>query len=561
MSKRGVNLPIESKTLSGSHSGDEGSGTGRAGPVLGTASDNEERLLELVGQVRAMEGLFCSPVQGDGRSARVVVAVSGGADSMALLHLLMRVRTTWNLDLVVAHLDHNIRPESADDASFVGEMARSWDLRFETKRLPPDALSKKGNLEATARRLRYQFLAQVAVDQQVDGCEVDVAVAHTANDQAETVLMNLIRGSGLHGLAGMQAVRPLITDSRPVPGVRVVRPLLEVTRLEIVQYLREHDIPWREDASNQDRTFVRNRVRHEVLPFLKELNPRIVASLCRTATVMRGEVERAERHTRHALEATRRGSDSKEPLSESERQVFDLHSFRGLSPGDQREALRASAGELRGTLTGLGFDAVERLRRQICEEGRPGGPYSWFSDLMLTRTQDAFSLHRRDITPFAIEHPYLDGSWRASSPAGVLSAGGEIVVDGWTLRCEEVDRRDLPYDWGEKSTGSPRPRTALNKGKLSRWEAYIDADAVQQLRLSRPRTGQRFEPLGLGGHGKALADYFTDRKVARFLRSGWPIVMDGERVVWVGGHQIAHNVRITPGSRRILHLFWEPNGR
>ena len=561
MSKRGVNLPIESKTFSGSHSGDEGSGTGRAGPVLGTASDNEERLLELVGQVRAREGLFCSPVQGDGRSARVVVAVSGGADSMALLHLLMRVRTTWNLDLVVAHLDHNIRPESADDASFVGEMARSWDLHFETTSLPPEALTAKGNLEATARRLRYQFLAQVAVDQQVDGCAVDVAVAHTANDQAETVLMNLIRGSGLHGLAGMQAVRPLQLHGQPVPGVRVVRPLLDVTRSEIMQYLEEHDIPWREDASNQDRTFVRNRVRHEVLPLLKELNPRIVASLCRTATVMRGEVERKERHTQGALEKTRRSRASKEPLPERNRQVFDLQSFRGLSPGDQREALRASAGDLGGTLTGLGFDTVERLRRQICEEGRPGGPYSWFSDLMLTRTQDAFSLHRRDITPFAIEHPYLDGSWRASSPAIVLSAGGEIVVDGWTLRCEEVDRRDLPYDWGENSTGSPRPRTALNKGKLSRWEAYIDADAVQQLRLSRPRTGQRFEPLGLGGHGKALADYFTDRKVARFLRSGWPIVVDGERVVWVGGYQIAHKVRITPGSRRVLHLFWEPTGR
>ena len=561
MSNRKVNLPTKSQAFSLSQKAETRSEAGQTGPVRGTPSANKKGLVELVGQMRAREGFFASPSQGDGGSAKVVVAVSGGADSMALLHLLTCMRTAWNLDLVVAHLDHNIRPESAADASFVGEMAGSWDLPFETTSLPPDALTAKGNLEATARRLRYQFLAQVAVDQQVDGCAVDVAVAHTANDQAETVLMNLIRGSGLHGLAGMQAVRPLTTDSRPVPGVRVVRPLLEVTRSEVVQYLREHDIPWREDASNQDRTFVRNRVRHEVLPLLKELNPRIVASLCRTATVMRGEVERAEHHTRHALEATRRSSETKEPLGESGRQVCDLPSFRDLSPGEQREALRASARELGPTLTGLGVDTVERLRRKICEEDSSGGPYSWFADLMLTRTQDAFSLHHRDITALAPGHPYLDGNWQAGSPTSVLSAGGEIVVDGWTLRCEEVDRRDLPYDWGEKSTGSPRPRTALNKGKLSRWEAYIDADTVQQLSLGTPRAGQRFEPLGLGGHGKALADYFTDRKVPRFLRSGWPILVDGERVVWVGGHQIAHKVRVTPGSRRVLHLFWELTGR
>ncbi len=561
MSNRKVKIPTESKAFSLSQKADARSGAGQTGPVRGTPSDRDKGLVELVGQTRAREDFFPSPSQDDGRSAKVVAAVSGGADSMALLHLLTCMRTAWNLDLVVAHLDHNIRPESADDASFVCEMARSWDLPFETTRLPSDALTTKGNLEATARNLRYQFLAQVAVDQRVEGCTVDVAVAHTANDQAETVLMNLIRGSGLHGLAGMQVVRPLLLDGQPVTGVRVVRPLLEATRSEIVQYLREHDIPWREDASNQDRRFVRNRVRHEVLPLLKELNPRIVESLCRTATVMRGEAKRAERHTRHALEATRLRSQNRESLSESGRQVFDLYSFRGLNAGEQREALRASARELGAVLTGLGFDTVERIRRKVCEEESSGGPYSWFADLMLTRTQDAFSLHHRDITPFAPGHPYLDGSWQASGPANVLSAGGEIIVDRWTLHCEEVDRRDLPYDWGEKSTGSSRPGTALSKGNLSRWEAYIDADAVQQLRLSRPRTGLRFEPLGLGGHGKALADYFTDRKVPRFLRPGWPILVDGERVVWVGGHQIAHRVRVTSGSRRVLHLFWEPTGR
>ncbi len=526
--------------------------------------------------MRAREGLFPTPHQGGDFTAKVVVAVSGGADSMALLHLLTRVRVAWNLDLVVAHLDHNIRPESGDDASFVREMARRWNITFETSRLPAEALTLEGNLEATARRLRYRFLAQVAVGQQVEGCAVDVAVAHTANDQAETVLMNLIRGSGVHGLAGMRAVRPLHLEKEPAPGIRVVRPLLDVSRSEIIQYLEEHDISWREDVSNQDRTFMRNRIRHELLPFLEEINPRVVASLCRTALVMRGEEERMAQYTQQALDAARRSSDIEEAsasthnsppasgeasLSVVNRQVFDLPTFRNLNPADQREALRACARELGHPFTELGFETVERLRRTLRDEDRTGGPYSWFADVMLTRTQDKFSLHNRDVMPFAPDHPYLDGTWRARNPARKLTASGEIVIDRWTLCCEEVDRWDLRYEWAQNSNVDPRRRSAPGEGKHSRWEAFIDADAVQQLSLNSPRAGQRFEPLGLGGHGKPLADYFTDRKVPRFLRSGWPILFDRERIVWVGGHQIAHHVRITPGSRRIFHLFWEPTRR
>lgn len=533
-------------------------------------------MLDLVGQLRAREGLFPAQTQGKGHTAQVVAAVSGGADSMALLHLLMRLRSDWNFDLVVAHLDHNIRPESADDATFVGEMAGRWNLPFETTRLARGALTRMGNMEAAARNLRYQFLAQVAKKRQVDGCPVDVAVAHTANDQAETVLMNLIRGSGVHGLAGMRAVRPLLVQDEPVPGVRVVRPLLDVSRSEIMGYLREHDIVWREDSSNQDRSLVRNRVRHAILPRLKELNPKIVASLCRTASVMRGEVQRMERYTQQALDATKFGSETEEttgsPLSlpqtpeeslhnATSRQVFDLHAFRGLSPADQRESLRTSARGLGCPLTELGFDTVERLRRSLCDENLTGGPYSWFADAMLTRTQDAFSLHHRDAIPFLPMHPHLDGMWRANHPTIELSAAGEIVVDRWTLRCEVLNRQDLRQNWAESSSSSPRRRRAQGERRLFSWEAFIDADSVEQLSLTTPRPGQRFEPLGLGGHGKALADYFTDRKVPRFLRSGWPILVDGERVVWVGGHQIAHNVRITPGSSRIFHLSWKPTNR
>ena len=145
--------------------------------VAAAPSDNDQRLLELVRQTRKREGLFAPPTQCDGRPATVVVAVSGGGDSMALLHMLTRMRDDWTLNLVAAHLDHSIRPDSREDAAFVAEMAKRWNVPFETDRLPPQTLTGTGNLEASARLWRYQFLAQVAGEYQVDGCMVDVAVA------------------------------------------------------------------------------------------------------------------------------------------------------------------------------------------------------------------------------------------------------------------------------------------------------------------------------------------------------------------------------------------------
>ena len=549
---------------------------GNAPSVLSQASlpQIDLRLFDLLSQARARHHLFPASTRMEGAPTTVVVAVSGGADSVTLLHLLTRLRADWSLHLVVAHLDHGLRPDSADDARFVAALANRWGLPLATSALPPGALAHQGNLEAAARRARYRFLARVAVDHQIDGGPVEVALAHTANDQAETLLMNLIRGSGLDGLAAMRAVRPLLVDGQRLPGVRVVRPLLAVSRTEILHYLNHHTIPWREDPTNQDRTFVRNRVRHEILPRLQEINPQVVASLCRTASLLADEAQRADSHTRKALRTTRRSEEAacagkrqenrrppsqEPPHVHSNRQIFDLSAFRALDTADQRATLRAAGLCLGLSAARLGFDATERLRQTLIHEDRAGGPYSWVADLMLTRSHHAFSLHRRDAAPFVADHPYLDGKWRARNRARPLPAPGEIALGGWTLRGVALHRANLPQSWPSRP---PRSYSeAVAHSKLSRWEAYIDADCVERLTLGAPRPGQRFAPLGLGGHGKALADYFTDRKVPPSLRRGWPILLDGANIVWVGGFQIADSVRITDRSRRIFHLYWEETPR
>lgn len=537
-------------------------GKGRRGkrvrprPDQATDAAIDRRLTALLLRARASQGIFAAAAREEGVGVTVVVGVSGGADSVTLLHLLARLRAGWSIDVVAAHLDHGLRAESGDDAGFVAEISERWEVPLESSTLPREALARAGNLEAAARRARYRFLAEVAARHQSDGRVVEVAVAHTANDQAETVLMNLIRGSGLDGLAGMRPARPLCVDDRPVPGVRLVRPLLGATRDEVLQYLAQHRIPWREDPSNQDRSLVRNRLRHEVLPGLEAINPRVVASLCRTASLLAAEAERSDWHVRNAMLTARRGGDSAPEQEErgpaagsipagpsfgSERQVFDLAAFRSLNLADQRATLRAGGLCLGLSSVRINFDAVERLRQTLLEEERAGGPYTWVADAVMTRAAGSFSLHRAGAAPFVADHPYLSCDWRSRHGSRRLQIPGEIALPDWTLHCELLARGDLPQGWS---------------ARLSPWEAYMGADRVRRLALATPQPGMRFAQLGLGGHGKSLSDFLTDRKVPRWLRSGWPVLLDGAEVVWVGGHQIADRVRITESSREVVHLYW-----
>jgi len=212
--------------------------------------------------------------------ARVLVAVSGGADSVALLHALLALQPVWRLSLYLAHLDHGLRPESAADAAFVRELGRRWRVPTTVERRPVRArCAREGwSLEDGARRIRYQFLLETAHRYSAER----VALAHTADDQAETVLMRLVRGTGLMGLCAIPVARPL------ADGVTVVRPLLALWRRDVVAYLQAEGLAYREDATNADGRFARNRIRHELLPLLeRDYNPNIKGALTQLAETSR----------------------------------------------------------------------------------------------------------------------------------------------------------------------------------------------------------------------------------------------------------------------------------
>jgi tRNA(Ile)-lysidine synthase len=479
----------------------------------------------------------------------IVVGVSGGADSVCLLHLLLRFAATWDLDLHVAHVDHSLRPNSADDAAFVADLAAQWGAPFHLRQLAAGDLAATGeNLEAAARHARYQFLAEVAL--QVTGSVsgvFTVTVAHTADDQAETLLINLLRGSGLDGLSAMRMRTELTAQgeesSRGEPRIWLVRPFLDIYRTQILRYLEHHNLPWREDPTNQDLHYTRNWLRHEILPQLATFNPNIQPSLNRTAALLAAEADRAEKLNRLALKQLMEEADTETSQTPLSRIVFDRASFLQQDVATQRGVLRAAWRLLNAPSEALTFEQVENVRRLLATTQANAGPIPIAAAFAWSVVGDRFCLHRAAELPLSPRHPFLDAAWRTQRGSVALSIPGTYVVDGWQLRVEEVEIQDLPEDW----------RTHLP------WQAYLDRDRAGHLVLTAPQPAQHFAPLGMSGRHKALGDLFTDRKIHPSLRPGWPLVVNTEngQVLWVCGIQVGHPARITEKTRRVVHLRWD----
>lgn len=300
--------------------------------------------------------------------ARVVVAVSGGPDSLCLLHLLGRLREARRLTLHVAHLDHRLRPDSADDARFVAEVARAWQLPVVVEQADVAALAQRQGegLEAAARAARLDFLARAAQELGADR----IALGHNADDQAETVLLRLLRGAGPGGLAAMRPRRRL--DERDPDSPWLIRPLLETPRSAIEAYCAAQGLVPRRDSTNDTTIFLRNRVRGYILPLLKTYNPNIVATLGRTARICAEEDDLLQQLTRQSWERNVRVEDGAITI--------DRPAFAALHPALQRRIIRQAAAVLGLRLEARHLDlalaaiAAGRRRLQL-----PGGGWLWIT--------------------------------------------------------------------------------------------------------------------------------------------------------------------------------------
>ena len=443
------------------------------------------------------------------RGAHVVVAVSGGADSVALLHVLHALQAERALRLTVAHLHHGIRHESADaDAAFVQRLARRLGLPFILGRARVPALAQRRgiSLEMAAREARYAFLARALRRAGAD-C---VAVAHTADDQAETILLKLARGAGPQGLGGMPY-------SAVIHGCPVIRPLLDVARDDVRGYLRRRRIEWREDETNVDRAFLRNRVRLEALPFLERtLNPAFRAALLRTGVILRAENEWLDELSRGALSQCR-----------AEGGALSVGRLRTLPLAAQRRVLRLWLQRQRMPPAALEFEPVERLRAMLASQRSPRNA-SIAGRVIIVRGDR--------LMPAPAGRPTGGGFRR------VLQVPGATVVSAAGVQVTTA----LSRGWSPQTGQVPGRYPAAVTVSVRAWRR-------RKLVLRSWQPGDRMRPLGAGGTRK-LQDILTDARVPVGRRRSIPVLECGGEIVWLAGYRIAEGWQLRSQDERALCL-------
>ncbi len=420
-----------------------------------------------------------------GKDSVGVVAVSGGADSMALLHALVQLRRTQHMILYVATFDHGLRgQQSAEDAAFVGQMSQAWRTQYYIGQGHLDPAAP--GVETRARAARYAFFAQIIRAVGADW----LATAHHADDQAETVLMHLIRGSGVRGLRGMKSVSSVPNE----PNQTLVRPFLGVRRADLLAYCALNDVPYRHDPTNDDPVYRRNWVRHIALPTLAQANPDINGALVRLSDAA--------------------GLDEAllETLTQPVIQVASVTEHRVIFPREAFSTLHAAL-RVRAVAWACGrFDSsepptFERLRGAAAlADGQTGGRWELPGGLRARLEHDAFIVER-------VTAPDSD------------SVPGLEVQPGMVY----------PLTLGEWC--------ALPNGGAVCWLGQTGAGGVefyaasgQAVALRTPRSGERVKLLGVGGHSKSLKDWLIDHKIPQRWRARLPIltVDDSPVALWDG---------------------------
>ena len=447
---------------------------------------------------------------GDG----VLVAVSGGPDSLALLQLLYDLKEQFALHLEVAHLQHGIRGEEADgDARFVRELAERLALPVHIREVSIPYLRAavgKGNLEELARQERYRFFAEVAEQRNLN----KIATAHTQDDQAETVLMWLLRGAGRKGLGGMAPHQTVnVRGAESSNGIAIIRPLLGIAKGELLEFLAQKNLGYRLDRSNEDTAYLRNWLRLDLLPRLKErIDARLPSRLAQMAQVLRDEADYFETLGQKELDGL------------SVNDLLSREAFLRLPRAMQRQVLRLWIMRTRGHLRGLDFDHVEALLSLI-SHGAPQSRLAIPGGWELIREYDTLRLAgaARASKQCCYEYPLVIDKVLAVPEAGMM------------INCRRLPR-----------TPTQLPETHL--------EAVFDLAALTAPLVVRNfRPGDRFQPLGMAGH-KKVKDLFIEKRAPLSARAVLPLLVMGDEVLWLPGYGRSEIGRIGPGAQEILRF-------
>ena len=435
----------------------------------------------------------------------IIAGVSGGPDSLALLHFLHSL----HFPLVVASFNHQLRPGAESDIDFVSQFAAGLGLPFVTASGDVAAHSAASGLsiEEAARELRYQFLFHEA---KKAGAQA-VVVGHTADDQAETVLMHFLRGAGLSGLKGMppRVILPVFD-----PHIPLVRPLLNWTRIETEAYCQLHGLQPRIDPTNTDTQYFRNRLRYELFPVLEQYNPQIRQSLAKTAQALQGDYDLLNGLIESAWQKNVKSTGS-------EFVEFDRSELEKLTPSISRNLFRRAAFSLKPGLRDVDFEALERavLLKPI---DLAGGlkTYQEGDSFFLTSSEDSLP----------------STSWPQVRDPFLLVNGLTELGNGWALDCQEITTGTL-FTEARKNT--------------DRYTAWLDADLTgNSLHVRNARSGDKFEPLGMPRQSVKLTELFINLKIPKRLRRNWPLVCVGSEIAWVPGLRFAEPYKVTEKTTR-----------
>jgi tRNA(Ile)-lysidine synthase len=472
---------------------------------------------------REVEAVLAAlPALAPDAGGKLLVGVSGGPDSLALLHVLRALLGPARL--AAAHVNHGLRPTAVTEAAFVAETAVAWGVACYTHTIDAAALAREQGwtLEEAGRRARYQFFARLNDDLGATA----VAVGHNADDQAETVLMHLLRGSGLTGLRGMLPVGPL-----PGHALRMLlRPLLRVPRAAIEAYCRDNDLQPICDHSNEDTTFFRNRVRHDLLPVLAGYSPRIGARLRQLADLVA-----ADEALLHDL-TTRAWADLVQAQGEGWLRL-DRAAFAAAPLSLQRRLLRRAVQHCLPAPREVGLRALEQARRVAVGEATgpsallPGG---------VRLTVDYNSLHLAlDRPAAAFDRPGPDLPQLPSDEPLWLPIPGHVdLAGGWRLEAQVV----------------PDPSLRAAAANRDPWRVYVDVGPATALAVRARRPGERMQPLGMHGRSAKIKALMINRKLPAALRPRWPLVAAPEQPVWLVGQRLDRRARVTPASARVVLL-------
>ena len=467
-----------------------------------------------------------------GNESLLVVGVSGGPDSSALLHCLSRLGPQHGLALHAAHLNHDFRGEEAEeDARFAAALACSLGIPATVEQRDVTEHQKQrriSSFEQAARELRYSFLAEVAEETGASA----VAVGHTSDDLAETVLLHILRGSGTQGLRGMSERSPW-----PFPGndsrLSLFRPLLKVTRADTEGYCRELGQEYREDTGNLLHRFTRNRVRHNLMPLLaSEYNPQVRESLVRLSRTAALEAEYL------AAEVERVWPQTAEERDDGV--VFDRAALALLHPALQKLLFRKAYACLVGDARRLGERHLEAMA-ELTQSVKTGRSVDLPNGLQFQRSYHSLRLSR--VTGGACPFPELQGAYRLDVPS--LDAGQAVHRAGpWRVTLRHV-ASFVPEVGGQPDSGP--------------WTAHFDPGALEQaLEVRTRRPGDRIQPLGMSGE-KKLQDFFSDARVPREWRDRVPLLVTRRGIAWVVGYRIAEwaKVRVNGGTPGALRVSFE----